>query len=183
MGVLVGGLGVTVVGLVVAVVVLAMGGSSDSPTVVGVPAPAKHEPAPHEKEPAASEPKSTPAAAHPGPDNAPMQFLQTPSGNIACSISSTEARCDIEEKDWTPYIPKPASCHLDWGNSVAVGAYGPSEFLCVGDTLLGSAEGEVPYGYAVTRGRIECVSRESGLTCMTPAGTGFFLSKERVKLL
>jgi hypothetical protein len=176
----VGGLGVAVVALIVAIVVLAVNGSDDSTrtVVVGSTAPD----ATTTQRDSTEQTDPVPASAHPGPDNLPTQYFETPSGNIVCALSSTEVRCDIDEKDWTPYIPQPASCHLDWGNSVAVGAYGPSEFLCAGDTLLTSAEGELGYGYVIGRGRIKCISRESGLTCLTPAGSGFFLSQQRVKL-
>jgi hypothetical protein len=171
-----------VIGLMVAVLVLALGRSDDgsSPTVVVSGTPQKNTPPAQDASTAQTE--STPPPAHPGPDQGPTRFFETPSGNIVCALSSKGVRCDIADKVWTPYIPKPASCHLDWGNSVTVGAYGPSEFLCVGDTLQGSAEGELSYEYTIARGRIKCVSRESGLTCLTLAGTGFFLSQERVRL-
>jgi hypothetical protein len=112
----------------------------------------------------------------------PIAF-ETPSGNITCALSRSRVSCEISRKTYTPYIPKPPSCHLDYGHRVSVGAYGPAEFDCYGDSMHGIAEGTLAYGREIRRGRIGCLSAEAGLTCETASGAGFFLSVASVKLL
>lgn len=113
----------------------------------------------------------------------PVAF-QTPSGNIVCVISRHAVACEIFRKTFTPYIPKPPSCPLDYGHRVSVGAYGPSEFDCYGDSMSGIADGTtLHYRREIRRGRIGCLSEKVGLTCETVSGTGFFLSVQAVKLL
>lgn len=108
-------------------------------------------------------------------------FFYTPSRNIGCALSPKEIRCDIGRKAWSP-PPKPGDCQLDWGNSVSVHATGGPTFLCAGDTLLGGEYGALPYGEAVVRGSISCLSQRKGLICLNNDEEGFFLSYQRVTL-
>jgi Family of unknown function (DUF6636) len=111
-------------------------------------------------------------------------FFETPSGNITCGLSRRGVTCEIFRKSYTPYIPKPPSCPLDYGHRLSVGAYGPAQFDCYGDSMRGLAAGAtLPYGNEIRRGRIGCLSKEAGLICETVAGTGFLLSVQSVKLL
>lgn len=130
------------------------------------------------------------AEARPDDDSPPIRSrlprpaaFETPSGNITCVISAEAVHCEIIHKTYTPYVPKPPSCHLDYGHRVSVGAYGSSEFDCYGDSMMGLATSTLRYGREVRRGRIGCLSQEAGLTCETVSGTGFFLSVAAVKLL
>jgi len=109
----------------------------------------------------------------------------TPTKNIGCAITEEngypEARCDIADRRWTP-PPKPASCNLDFGYTVAVPARGKGRFGCASDTALGSGP-VLPYGHGVRLGRFECVSQRSGVTCKNmDTRHGFFLSRETVRL-
>jgi hypothetical protein len=115
-----------------------------------------------------------------------VQF-HTPSGNIHCGFASFAGepdflRCDIFS-GFKPLPHRPASCDLDWGTAVGIGRTGRARLLCVGDTVA-NPKGRV-LGYGQTwRGRgFACVSRASGLTCRSPSGRGFFLSRERSRLL
>jgi hypothetical protein len=119
------------------------------------------------------------------PDSSPSNNVrfETPSGNITCDLSSEAVHCEIFRKSFTPPVPKPPSCNLDYGHRVSVGAYGPSEFDCYGDSMSGIAEQTLGYGREIRRGRISCLSEESGLVCETVAGTGFVLSAQAAKLL
>jgi hypothetical protein len=110
-------------------------------------------------------------------------IFETPSGNITCALSRSHVSCEIFRKAYTPYIPKPPSCHLDYGHRVSVGAYGSAEFDCYGDSMHGIAEGTLAYGREIRRGRIGCLSEEAVLTCETASESGFFLSAAVVKLL
>jgi uncharacterized protein DUF6636 len=104
------------------------------------------------------------------------RYFQTPSQNIGCYLDSSQVRCDIRERSWSP-PPKPASCELDWGQGIAVGD-GDAEFVCAGDTALGG-KATLGYGQSAQRGPFLCESAQDGLTCTnTASGHGFFLSKE-----
>ena len=133
---------------------------------------------PAEQEAAAAT-KSTPSGNH---EPGPVAF-QVPSGNITCALSRESVHCEIFRKRYTPYIPQPQSCNLDYGHRVSVSAYGPAEFDCYGDSMQGIAEGTLGYGREIRRGRIGCLSEEDGLTCETIGGTGFFLSVDAARLL
>ena len=109
------------------------------------------------------------------------QLFYMPSANIGCALLPDAVRCDIRERRWKP-PPKPRDCMLDWGNSVSAGATEGARVLCAGDTLLGGTYGELPYGHALRRGAITCVSRSAGLTCRNMEGSGFFLSYQRLTL-
>ena len=109
--------------------------------------------------------------------------FETPSGNIVCGLSPEAVQCEIFRKSYTPSVPKPPSCNLDYGHRVSVGAYGPSEFVCYGDSMSGIAEQTLDYGREIRRGRISCLSEEAGLVCETVSGTGFALSADAAKLL
>jgi hypothetical protein len=104
------------------------------------------------------------------------RYFQTPSRNIGCYLDSSQVRCDIRERSWSP-PPKPASCELDWGQGIVVGET-DAEFVCAGDTALGG-KATLGYGQSAQRGPYLCESAQNGLTCTnTASGHGFFLSKE-----
>jgi hypothetical protein len=135
------------------------------------------------------DPKSLPSVPAPPEMKAPSGLrsdevrFETPSGNIVCSLSREAVHCEIFRKSYTPPVPKPPSCHLDYGHRVSVDAYGPSQFDCYGDSMSGIADQTLGYGHEIRRGRIGCLSEESGLVCETSAGAGFVLSAQVAKLL
>jgi hypothetical protein len=51
-------------------------------------------------------------------------FFETPSGNITCGLSRRGVTCEIFRKSYTPYIPKPPSCPLDYGHGSPSGPTG-----------------------------------------------------------
>lgn len=111
-----------------------------------------------------------------------LESFQTPSGNIFCRMDEGGARCDISEKIYEPPY-RPASCSLDWGNSLAVGSTGPGEVLCAGDTVKDPSAPVLGYGQASTVGSITCTVEESGVSCDNEAtGNGFTLSKMSIDL-
>ena len=104
-------------------------------------------------------------------------FFVTPSGNIDCAVTATNARCDIGDRSWTP-PPKPASCQLDYGNGAVVDATG-ARLSCAGDTLLHVTTTVLPYGHGVRDGQVLCVSQATGVRCeYVGTGHGFLLAKE-----
>lgn len=103
-----------------------------------------------------------------------IQFSM-PSGNIGCGLDGEFARCDIQERSWTPPAA-PADCDADWGHAVAVGT-GDAGFICAGDTVAGSPD-VLEYGQSVRRGPMQCTSSQSGVTCTNlDTGRGFTLAR------
>jgi hypothetical protein len=110
-----------------------------------------------------------------------LKQFRSPSGNIGCVLSNrfgTEARCDIGNRDWkTP--KKPASCDLDYGNGVAIGARGRAHFICAGDTALGAGP-KIAYGRTVRLTPFACKVSTAGVRCRNAHGHGFSISRQAV---
>ncbi len=114
------------------------------------------------------------------PTEARVEYFRTPSGNIGCVYDSSPPylRCDIRT-GLKPRPTRPASCDLDWGDSVSLGRTGRTQLSCHGDTVFGSRGRVLRYGTKWTRGPFSCRSRTTGLTCRNTAAHGFFLSRQR----
>ena len=130
-------------------------------------------------------PSSAPPAATPSVVIATVSgdatLFVTPSGNIACALTATGARCDIGDRSWTA-PSKPASCPLDYGNGLSVSASGAA-VSCAGDTLLHSSTNVLAYGHGIRNGQTQCVSQSTGVRCEYLAtGHGFTLAKESYTL-
>jgi len=107
--------------------------------------------------------------------------FHTPSKNIYCSLTRSAVRCDIAHKSWKPPT-KPADCTLDWGNGMYIDA-GKAAMTCTGDTLLGSAADNLPYGRGLRSGDVVCSSESAGLTCKDEkSGRGFTLAVARYSI-
>jgi hypothetical protein len=107
---------------------------------------------------------------------------------------------------WSP-PQRPADCDNDWGGAITLRAR--AAFAYVGDTVAGLAglgepgarswfrPGVYPvaatahgrsaglgYGSTMVSGELRCASARQGLTCRnTRTGAGFFLSRERYRLM
>ena len=106
----------------------------------------------------------------------------SPTGNIGCYIDKRSVRCDISERDWDP-PDRPADCNenVDYGQGIQMAAGGAPEFVCAGDTALGSGD-PLSYGQSIAAGLLRCDSAESGMTCTdTETGRGFTLSTQSYK--
>ncbi len=103
----------------------------------------------------------------------------SPSGNIACSLSSSGgASCYIAEKQWT--IEQPAGCDDgDFGNAVDLGP-GGATFSCYTDFAWDLNAPPLAYGDASAAGEYICESDETGVTCTNGAGQGFKIARARV---
>lgn len=119
-----------------------------------------------------------------------LERFRLPSGNIACAFAggyvdalgranSPSLRCDIMGglKPQPPRLARPASCDLDWGDSVSLSPTGRTELTCHGDTVFDPRIKVLRYGTSWNRGPFTCTSRATGLTCQNKAGHGFFLSR------
>ena len=105
----------------------------------------------------------------------------SPTGNIACMVEPSWARCDIIDRAWSP-PPRPADCEGDYGQGLTVSADGPAEFVCAGDTAFGSDE-VLPYGDSIAVATMQCDSAESGITCRnTVTSHGFSISADAYRL-
>ena len=125
---------------------------------------------------------TVPAAA--GTAKIVVRSFRTPTGNIGCVYSSgfsgdavPTMRCDIRSR-LHPEPKRPASCPLDYGDSLQVTHAGRTILVCHGDTAIDPQSRVLAYGHQFSRGGITCVSQSAGLTCTNVAGHGFFLSRQ-----
>lgn len=125
------------------------------------------------------------AAGDPGDGDAPAETraFRSPSGNIGCLFvlgDATSVRCDMA--DLVPsFTEHPQDCDFDWGSSFGI-TDGKAEVLCVSDTVMDPGAEVLDYGATLTEGDISCRSEKTGLTCQTPEGHGFTLSRKRQSL-
>ena len=121
----------------------------------------------------------------PAPTDDKFTFFVSPSGNIACVVTTDTIRCDITESDW-PRPPRPTDCEFGYGSVIGItpdiNPDGPAQFLCVGDSAHGSDE-PLAYGDSITVGPMRCESAKSGITCRNAkTGHGFSISREKYQL-
>ncbi len=114
-----------------------------------------------------------------GARNSVFSEFKTPSGNIGCVYTSApaELRCDIGS-GLNPRPAQPASCDLDFGDSLVMPKFGRVGIGCHGDTARDPRAPILAYGRTWVRGGFSCTSRTTGLTCRNPGNHGFFLSRE-----
>ncbi|MCX4094742.1 DUF6636 domain-containing protein [Nocardia sp. alder85J] len=126
--------------------------------------------------------------AFPGIAAADSDTFQSPSGNIFCAM---DVRADgtgsvVCQGDGHYAVPRPAECHLAWGDRFSLDQGGEPVAHCHGDTIVPSYSGpgknpNVPtldYGRTRSAGAITCDSEPTGMTC-TDAGTGHYLHLSR----
>lgn len=111
----------------------------------------------------------------------------TPSGNIHCALvgdNKNALRCEINSGlNPKPPQPYPGYCEFDWGAGFWLPKSGNPKILCISDTIAGSSYSTLSYGSTWKKAGFQCVSRTTGLTCTNSSGQGFFLSRERWKVL
>lgn len=101
----------------------------------------------------------------------PVSF-SSPTGNIGCSMTTEQVRCDIAEREWEPG-PRPADCpeESDYGQGVVLDTKGKTQPVCAGDTQLG-AERVLEYGSSEKVGTFSCKSSEKGILCLADTTNG-----------
>jgi hypothetical protein len=108
-----------------------------------------------------------------------LTAFSSPSRNIGCYLARDGVRCDIAKRTWSP-PRKPASCHLDYGQGIALTAR--ARFVCAGDTALG-AKRTLAYGHTIRAGHYSCTSSATGMTCRNRVtGHGFTLARQRYRI-
>jgi hypothetical protein len=122
------------------------------------------------------------------PKKAVVVQFRSPSGNIGCAFSSglvafetPAVRCDIRSR-LRPAPRAPATCKLDYGDSIQVFKTGRASLVCHGDTAIDRRSRAIAYGHQFSRDGITCVSRTSGMTCTNLSRHGFFVSREAWKI-
>lgn len=110
--------------------------------------------------------------------------ITTPTRNIGCIATSIESvavlRCDIRTSTY-PRPKRPASCQLDYGDSLSLSETGRARWTCHGDTALPPPGGKgfrtIKYGATWEWGPFACTSRVTALECRSDGGHGFRLSR------
>ena len=105
--------------------------------------------------------------------------FQSPDGNIACAMGVNEAGnatagCDIGNHSYAP-PPKPANCHLGWGDRFSLQQGSAAVLDCHGDTLRVPGLATLGYGEKRSVGPLTCDSETASMTC-TDSSTGHFFS-------
>jgi hypothetical protein len=118
------------------------------------------------------------AIALPATARADYRPFQSPSGNISCSIDSSDVACDVS--DYTYHVPPgpPCSQHISWGNRFGLQHGKAAEMECHGDTLRVPGEQTLNYGQTISAGTITCESQPSGMKC-TDSSTGHYFRVSR----
>ncbi len=88
----------------------------------------------------------------------------SPTGNIACSMTAGEARCDVARTAWQ-LPPAPADCSGAFGTGAVLAGSDPGRLSCVSDTVADPALPALPYDRGVRFAGVVCVSRQTGLRC------------------
>jgi hypothetical protein len=120
---------------------------------------------------------------------APKGF-KTPSGNIFCELlegsdtATNSLRCEIASSlKPKPPQPYPGYCEFDWGRGFLLPATSKPEILCISDTISDPNKSVLNYGQTWNNGGFKCISQKTGLTCTNTNGIGFFLSREKWRVL
>ncbi|MUL63877.1 hypothetical protein BOO86_05320 [Mycobacterium sp. CBMA 234] len=116
------------------------------------------------------------------------QNFQSPSGNIACSLTfvppgpsvgsgGNAVQCDVGDHTWP--APQPRTNCLDTGgDTVILRAGGGPVLACHRGSLVPSSWPALEYGQTRSAGTITCDSETSGMTC-TDSSTGHFFRMSR----
>jgi hypothetical protein len=103
--------------------------------------------------------------------------FQSPSKNITCDLTTDSVRCEIVKRDWEPPA-RPAGCELGWGHGMSI-ENGKVNFVCAGDTVVGTATTVLPYGTSLRAGSVQCDSGNAAMRCLDQKSQhGFTLSVE-----
>lgn len=110
-----------------------------------------------------------------------LSAVKIPNGNIGCQFSEDSVRCDIRSRDYADPDP-PADCPVDYGDSLRVGAAGPGEFVCHGDTAIDPSSAVLDQTSSVAVRGFICSGDPGGVTCTNQdTGHGFTLSRQEAK--
>jgi hypothetical protein len=124
-----------------------------------------------------------PASAHAGTND-----FQSPTGNVYCILGADpDGKGSVICQGGGGFnVPKPADCHLAWGDRFTIDQGEAPVSHCHGDTIKPSSSlpGPIPnvaileYGQTRSAGTITCDSESSGMKC-TDASTGHYFRMAR----
>jgi len=114
--------------------------------------------------------------------------FKTPSGNIVCALEGTgenaRLRCELRSYlNPKPPQPYPGYCQFDWGKGFSLPVSLKPSVLCISDTIFGGSYPVLKYNQTWRHQGFNCVSKRVGLTCTNLYGTGFFLSREKWRVI
>ncbi|MFP5022096.1 hypothetical protein [Pseudonocardia phyllosphaerae] len=106
--------------------------------------------------------------------------FRTPSGNIACRLDGSGARCDVTNRTWTPPTD---DCPVGDGTDAGLVINGGSARASCGGAAVGPGTAELGYGERLTRGDVTCVSRRAGVECRDGrTGHGFTAARASYRI-
>ena len=141
------------------------------------------------------QPSGQPAADQPAVDPAAPGFpparsatvvsrrsFSSPTGNITCQLTRTDAACVIAEHDY-PASDRPDGCAGRWLPLLAVGVSGPARLGPCEAGVVAPSGGALAYGTTSVVGRMSCLSRLTGMACWSGrSGHGFRLARAAYRL-
>lgn len=120
-------------------------------------------------------------------DGSGIASFSTPDGDVGCMLVLAEqrARCDVVDVEFDP-PPTPADCEQDYGHALIVAGEDHGEFLCAGDTVLGSDQ-VLEDGQSLSYGDVTCRHADwegrEGVSCShATSGHGFRISASQYLL-
>ena len=124
-------------------------------------------------------------AAHPGPPGKQALF-RSPTGNIACEMTTVSVRCDIYDTAAKVPAKPPGTCDQGsqiWGHSFVLSTSGTKP-ICTGSSLIAFTDKDngtpvLRYGKHATLGHYACFMTKKGVACGTDNEHFLFLSYER----
>ncbi|MFC4455038.1 DUF6636 domain-containing protein [Deinococcus sonorensis] len=124
------------------------------------------------------------AQAQPAPASALAAGFSLPSGRLQCmyddSSGPASIRCDVLNPTFR--VARPASCPLDYGDSVTLNVTGRPLLGCHGDTVVDPQRPVLAYQRFWQRAGLTCQSSTAGVRCINIDGHGFELSRARYRL-
>ncbi len=124
-------------------------------------------------------------AAHPGPPGETVLF-RSPTGNIACEMTTSGVRCDIYDTVAKVPAKPPGTCNEGseiWGHSFVLNTEG-AEPICSASSLIAFTDEDngtpiLRYGKHAALGRYACFMTKKGVACGTDNEHFLFVSYQR----
>lgn len=101
----------------------------------------------------------------------------TKGGNLGCTLTTSQVRCAIVSRVWTPPT-QPSACTGSWGDTLLLSHTGMAAFACGGASKPPSQAPVVPDGWDDKIGDFTCQVRTFGVDCFQASdGRGLILSR------
>ena len=137
-------------------------------------------------QPVADQPEVDPAAPGFPPTRSgtvvSRRSFSSPTGNITCQLTRTDAACVIAEHDY-PASDRPDGCTGRWLPLLEVDRSGPARLGPCEAGVVAPSGGALAYGTTSVVGRMRCLSRLTGMVCWSGrSGHGFRLARAAYEL-